>query len=97
MPVRWTTTAADDFTQVVERIRADNPAAAHRVAETIYKGIALLETLPNRGRIGRAEHTRELMFPPWPWAPPGVRPTTKSAGDKITSGTNRLCAANEIL
>jgi len=67
MPVRWTTTAADDFTHVVERIRADNPAAAHRVAQTIYKGIALLETLPNRGRIGRAEHTRELVFPPWPY------------------------------
>jgi toxin ParE1/3/4 len=67
MPVRWTTTAADDFTQVVERVRADNPAAPHRVAQTIYKGIALLETLPNRGRIGRAEHTRELVFPPWPY------------------------------
>jgi toxin ParE1/3/4 len=67
MPVRWTTNAADDFTHVVEQIRADNPAAAHRVAQTIYKGIALLETLPNRGRVGRVEHTRELVFPPWPY------------------------------
>jgi len=67
MPVRWTTEAADDFTQVVERILADNPAAAHRLAQIIYQGIALLETLPDRGRIGRAEHTRELVFPPWPY------------------------------
>ena len=67
MPVRWTTIAADDFTQVVEQIREDNPAAGHCVAQTIYQGIALLETLPNRGRIGRAEHTRELVFPPWPY------------------------------
>ena len=52
MPVRWTTNAADDFTHVVEQIRADNPAAAHRVAQTIYQGIALLEALPNRGRVG---------------------------------------------
>ena len=67
MRVRWTNTAADDFARVVERIRADNPAAAHRVAQTIYRGIALLGTLPNRGRVGRAENTRELVFPPWPY------------------------------
>jgi plasmid stabilization system protein ParE len=67
MRVRWTTAAADDFTRVVERIRAENPKAAHRVAQTIYKGIALLATLPNRGRVGRAENTRELVFPPWPY------------------------------
>jgi toxin ParE1/3/4 len=34
---------------------------------TIYKGIAMLQTLPNRGRAGRAENTRELVFPPWPY------------------------------
>jgi plasmid stabilization system protein ParE len=67
MRVRWTTTAADDFAQVIERIRADNPAAAHRVAQTIYKGIALLGTLPHRGRVGKAENTKELVFPPWPY------------------------------
>jgi addiction module RelE/StbE family toxin len=67
MRIRWTTTAADDFARVVERIRVDNPAAAHRVAQTIYKGIATLQTLPNRGRAGRAENTRELVFPPWPY------------------------------
>src|SRR5580692_9051926 len=49
MRVRWTNTAADDFARVVERIRADNPAAAHRVAQTIYRGIALLGTLPIAG------------------------------------------------
>lgn len=67
MRVRWSTSAADDFTRIVERIRAENPAAAHRVAQTIYKGIAMLGTLPNRGRVGRAEDTRELVFPPWPY------------------------------
>jgi toxin ParE1/3/4 len=67
MRIRWTTTAADDFAYVVERIRTDNPAAAHRVAQTIYKGIAMLRTLPHRGRAGRAGNTRELVFPPWPW------------------------------
>ena len=48
MPVRWTTTAADDFAHVIERIREDNPAAAHRVAQTIYNGVTrlLLIALP---------------------------------------------------
>ena len=65
--LRWTTVALDDFAHVVERIRADNPTAAHRVAQTIYRGIELLRTLPNRGRNGRAPNTRELVFPPWPY------------------------------
>jgi plasmid stabilization system protein ParE len=36
MRVRWTTTAADDLSHIVEYIRKDNPAAARRVAQTIY-------------------------------------------------------------
>jgi toxin ParE1/3/4 len=65
--VRWTNTAATDFTRVVERIREDNPPAAHRVAQTIYKGVAALRTFPQRGRIGLAPETRELVFAPWPY------------------------------
>jgi len=40
MRVRWTTTAADDLAHIVDYIRKDNPAAARRVAQTIYQGIA---------------------------------------------------------
>jgi toxin ParE1/3/4 len=67
MRVRWTTAAFDDFTRIVERIRAETPAAAHHVAQTMCKGIALLGPLPNRGRVSQAENTRELVFPPWPY------------------------------
>src|SRR5271157_807157 len=62
MRVRWTTTAADDLAHVVDYIRKDNPAAARRVAQTIYKGIARLRKYPNIGRIGLAENTREIIF-----------------------------------
>ena len=62
--MRWTTNAADDFKRIVER-REDNPAAAQRVAQTIYKGVAALRTFPNRGRIGLAKDTRELVFAPY--------------------------------
>ncbi len=67
MHVRWTFTAADDLAHIVEYIRRDNPAAARRVAQAIYKGIAELRDFPNRGRIGLAANTRELIFPPWPY------------------------------
>jgi toxin ParE1/3/4 len=65
--VRWTTDAADDLARIVERIREDNPAAAQRVANTIYSGVAALRTFPNRGRIGLVRDTRELVFAPWPY------------------------------
>jgi plasmid stabilization system protein ParE len=67
MRVRWTTNAADDFARIVERIREDNPAAAQRVAQRIYTAVAELRRFPNRGRIGLADSTRELVFPPWPY------------------------------
>lgn len=67
MRVRWTSNAADDLTRIVERIREDSPAAAQRVARTIYRTIASLREMPNRGRAGRIENTRELIFTPWPY------------------------------
>jgi toxin ParE1/3/4 len=65
--VRWTILAQTDFVHIVERIREDNPSAAHRVAQTIYRAVAALPTFPHRGRIGLAPETRELVFAPWPY------------------------------
>jgi toxin ParE1/3/4 len=65
--VRWTSPAATDFARIVERIRAEKPSAAQRVAQTIYKGVAALRAFPERGRVGLAPDTRELVFAPWPY------------------------------
>ena len=67
MRVRWTTNAADDLARIVERIREDNPAAAQQVAKKIYTAVAELRKFPHRGRVGLADYTRELVFPPWPY------------------------------
>ena len=67
MRVRWTTTASDDLAHIVDYIRKDNPAAARRVAQTIYQSVAGLRKFPGIGRIGLAENTRELVFSPWPY------------------------------
>ena len=67
MRVRWTTVAADDLAHIVDYIRKDNPAAARRVAQTIYQGVSRLRRFPNMGRVGLAENTRELVLSPWPY------------------------------
>lgn len=67
MRVRWTTAAARDLAHIVEYIRNDNPAAARRVAQTIHENVAALRTFPNRGRVGLAENTPELVCNQWPY------------------------------
>ena len=67
MRVQWTTTAARDLAHIVEYIRKDDPAAARRVAQTIFGHVTGLRTFPYRGRIGLVENTRELVFTPLPY------------------------------
>jgi toxin ParE1/3/4 len=62
MRVRWTTDAADDLERICDYIAESRPESARRVARAIVKGIAGLDTFPNRGRPGRVEGTRELVF-----------------------------------
>ena len=65
--VRWTASAARDLAQIVDYIRKDNPRAARRVAQTVYQSVAALRHFPERGRVGLAEGTRELVFAPLPY------------------------------
>ena len=67
MTVRWSPEAAADFAAIVEYIHKQNPAAAERVAHTIYEGIASLASFPRQGRPGRTQGTRELVFSPLPF------------------------------
>ena len=67
MRLRWTTPAANDLYRIVQRIRRNDPGAAGRVAEILYNGCASLKDFPHRGREGRIERTRELIFPGLPY------------------------------
>jgi addiction module RelE/StbE family toxin len=67
MTVRWSPEAAADFAAIVEYIRKQNPAAAERVAHTMFEGIASLASFPRQGRPGRISGTRELVFAPLPF------------------------------
>ena len=68
MEVRWSPKAADDLERIVKYIQEhDSAEAARRVAQMIYERAGGLQTLPNRGRPGRIEGTRELVLPPLPF------------------------------
>ena len=67
MRLRWTTPAAQDLYNIVRYIQRDNPGAAATVAQTIYDGCGKLVDFPRRGRKGRMEGTRELVFPGLPY------------------------------
>lgn len=67
MRVRWTTDAADDLQRICDYIAGSSPDSARRIAEVVVEGLAALHTFPNRGRPGRVEGTRELVFAPLPF------------------------------
>jgi plasmid stabilization system protein ParE len=67
MRIRWTGPATHDLTHICDYIAdQDAPAAARRVALTIYQGVDSLSQFPHRGRPGRKQNTRELVFPDLP-------------------------------
>ena len=67
MKIRWAPEAAADFAGIVEYIHKENPSASDRVAHAIYDSATWLESLPNRGRPGRIDGTRELVLTPLPF------------------------------
>ncbi len=68
MEVRWSLPAAEDLERICGRVERNNPAAARRVARTIYNGCARLKENPQLGRASsRIIGRRELMFPPLPY------------------------------
>jgi toxin ParE1/3/4 len=67
MQIRWSPDAAADLQNIVDYIRLDNPAAAQRVGQAIYKRLGVLGSFPYSGRIGRVDGTRELPLPPLPF------------------------------
>ena len=67
MRIRWTREALKDLDEAIAYIAADNRGAAERVAKAIKAAAKSLATLPNRGRPGFVENTRELLVPNLPY------------------------------
>ena len=67
MRLRWTTPATQDLYNIVLHIQRENRDAAAKVAQILYDGCGKLEDFPRRGRKGRIEGTRELVFAGLPY------------------------------
>jgi toxin ParE1/3/4 len=67
MRVRWTPSAAADLEHISSYLKEHHPAYQQPTVRRIYDVIRSLKTLPQRGRRGRVEGTRELFFSPLPY------------------------------
>ena len=67
MRIRWTPAAARDLQRVSDYLRDRHPLYRRPTLRKLYAGIQSLKAWPHRGRIGREEGTRELLFPPLPY------------------------------
>ena len=68
MRIEWSVDAVSDLQQISEYLEhAGNLQTANRITRTIYDTVQGLRVMPNRGRDGRIENTRELMVPRLPY------------------------------
>ena len=70
MRVRWLRTALANLDAEAEYIAEDNPGAAGRVVQRVFRAVDLLKTNPALGRAGRVAGTRELVVPETPYIIP---------------------------
>ena len=62
MRIRWTPAAAADLDEIHAYLVEHHPQLAQSTILKLYNGIRSLKDSPHRGRPGREEGTRELLF-----------------------------------
>ena len=67
MEIVWREVAINSLERARAYIAQDNPAAAERVRERILRAVRNLADMPNMGRPGRVEDTRELVVADTPY------------------------------
>ncbi len=67
MRIRWTPAAAADLQQISDYLKDHHPHYRRATMRKLYEVIRSLKAMPHRGRPGREEGTRELVFPPLPY------------------------------
>jgi len=61
MRIRWTPAAADDLQHIYDYLIEHEPSLARSTVVSIRDAVLSLKKLPNRGRRGVVEGTRELL------------------------------------
>ena len=67
MRIRWTPAAAADLQQINNYLNEHHPNYRHRTMRKIHDVLRSVKQFPNRGRRGREEGTREILFQPMPY------------------------------
>ena len=67
MRIRWTPAAAADLRQISDYLKDHYPHYRQPTVRKLYEAIGSLKAMPYRGRRGRVNGTRELLFPPLPY------------------------------
>ncbi len=70
MRVKWLQVALANLEAAADYIAKDNPAAAGRFVQEIFRAAELLARNPAMGRPGRVPGTRELVIPNTPYILP---------------------------
>jgi toxin ParE1/3/4 len=68
--VKWLQVALANLDAEADYIAEDNPAAADRLVQKIFRATNLLAKNPAIGRPGRVPGTRELIIPGTPYIVP---------------------------
>ena len=67
MRISWTPAAAADLQHISDYLRDRHPHYRQPTLLKLYETIRSLKESPLRGRLGREDGTRELLFPPMPY------------------------------
>ena len=67
MRIRWTPAAAADLQGISDYLTEHHPRYRNPTMRKLYGTIRELKEWPWRGRPGREEGTREILFPPTPY------------------------------
>lgn len=70
MRLRWLNLALDDLDEIAAHISQDNPKAARRMVERLWKAAIALIDQSDMGRPGRVHGTRELVVGNTPFIVP---------------------------
>ncbi len=67
MRIRWTPGAAADLQHTSNYLKERHPHYQQPTIRKLYEAVPSLKRWPHRGRAGREEGTREILFPPLPY------------------------------
>jgi toxin ParE1/3/4 len=67
MRIRWTAPAVADMQSINDYLKDHHPQYRQPTMRKLYKEIRALKDTPYRGRAGRVEGTREILFSPLPY------------------------------